>query len=197
MSDRKSSTALVKQHDDKTASGSSRHHDDNDKYGGSRRDRDNRGRGHDEGRSYYSHDDNDKYGGSRRDRDNRDRGHDEGRSHYSNAGGRFIPCTMYSLHKEYINALCKNFKVSFDKVADWCDEEYIRIDTTKDPREEPVENIDPLRQVVSKHDWENWEKEARRKKNFIAAERYYESKGISMDYNHHGQEEDEDDSDSD
>lgn len=176
MSDSKSSTSLVKHRDDKNASGSSHRRDDNDKYGGSRRDRGNRDRGDDEGRYQYS---NASASGSR--------------------GGRFIPCTPNTLSRDFGSFLCEVFKVSGSKVADWCDEEYIRIDTTKDPRETAyIHNVDPLRQVVSKQDWEKWEKAWQSLHNEEAVYRYYISKGMNPTNSHYpkGDDDDEDDDDS-
>ena len=154
-------------------------------------------------------DDNDRYGGSRRDGGNRagDRGEYEDRHQISEGSGRgsgrgstrerrFIPCTMWTMPKDFAHFLCGIFKVSMEKVEDWCDDEYIRIDREKDPRHDPTYlDIDPLREVVPKQDWERYEKAMRRMRNDWEARDHMARLGIRPGRPHPDYEEEEDEED--
>ncbi len=152
-------------------------------------------------------DDNDRYGGSQGSRGNRarDRGEDQDRRQQpmmSRAGSagqkRFIPCTLRTIPFNGAGFLCEMFKVSMGKVQDWCNDEYIRIDTTKDPRHGPgLLNIDPLREVVSKKDWERYEKDKRTRQNEWAAADHLARLGIRPGRPQSEYEDDEDEDEDD
>ncbi len=153
-------------------------------------------------------DDDDRYGGSRGGESSRarDRGEDDDRNQRSltSRGGstrerRFIPCTIRTIPNGAERFLCAIFKVSVEKIQDWCDDEYIRIDTAIDPRRDPIFlNIDPLREVVSKKDWERYEKEVRTTRNEWEAQEHMARLGIRTgrprsDFEGGEDEDDEDD----
>lgn len=84
-----------------------------------------------------------------------------------------------------------------EKVEEWCDDEYIRIDKTIDPRRNPkFVNIDPLREIVPRKDWERYEKAMRIQKNEIEAQDHMERLGLmpGRPYSDYNDAEDEYDS---
>ena len=75
--------------------------------------------------------------------------------------GRFVPYTFRLLHPSHVEFLVRVFKVRTSKVKEWCEENYIRMDKSKNDET----NIDPLLSTLTSKDREVYEKAVQRNRN--------------------------------